>query len=89
MDVRSLCWCVLKSTSQRRKLHGNSLKHMVTILQEFVGDTRPKLCSILKCFSVNLVRNLEKLRKLKDDLQDEEGEIRQLVDRTMDSHGLV
>ena len=35
------------------------------------------------------VRNLEKLRKLNDDLQDKEGEIRQLVDHTMDSHGLV
>ena len=32
---------------------------------------------------------MEKLCKLKDDLQDKEGEIRQLVDYAMDSHGLV
>ncbi len=35
------------------------------------------------------MRNLEKLCKLKEDLRDKEGEIRQLIDRAMDTHGLV
>ena len=35
------------------------------------------------------MRNLEKLCKLKEDLRDKEGEIRQLIDHAMDGHGLV
>ena len=93
MDVCSLCQCSLKSASQRRKLHGGSLKHVVSILQELVGELwipatetlfHPEAFLCRPC-----VRNLQKLCKLKEDLRDKEGEIRQLIDRAMDAHGLV
>ena len=93
MDVCSLCHCSLKSASQRRKLHGGSLKHVVSILQELVGELwipatetlfHPEAFLCRPC-----VRNLENLCKLKEDLRDKEGEIRQMIDRAMDAHGLV
>ena len=93
MDVCSLCQCSLKSASQRRKLHGGSLKHVVSILQELVGELWIPVTETLfhpEAFLCRLcVRNLEKLCKLKEDLQDKEGEIRQLIDHAMDAHGLV
>ena len=65
----------------------------MSILQELVGELwipatetlfHPEAFLCRPC-----VRNLEKLCKLKEDLRDKEGEIRQLIDRPMDAHGLV
>ena len=93
MDVCSLCQCLLKSARQRRKLHGGSLKHVVSILQELVGELWIPATETLfhtKAFLCQpCMRNLEKLCKLKEDLRDKEGEISQLIDRAMDAHGLV
>ena len=93
MDVCSLCRCTLKSTGQRRKLHGTSLTHVVAILQEFVGELWTAASETLfhpEAFLCRpCMRNLEKLRKLGSLLRDKEDEIRQLVNRAMDAHGLV
>ena len=93
MDVCSLCRCTLKSTGQRRKLHGTSLTHVVAIPQEFIGELWTAASETLfhpEAFLCRpCMRNLEKLRKLRDLLRDKDDEIRQLMNRAMDAHGLV
>ena len=93
MDVCSLRQCTLKSTGQRRKLHGTSLTHMVAILQEFVEELWTPASETLfhpEAFLCQpCVQNLEKLHKLRDDLRAKQNEIRQLVNCTMGAHGLV
>lgn len=93
MDVCLLCRCVLKSASQRRKLHGDSMMHVVAVLHELVGEhvwtpATETLFHLEEFLCRPCVRSLEKPRKLKDELQAKESEIRKLLDSAMDEHGL-
>ena len=62
-----LCRSSLERANQRRKLHSDSTKHVLTILWEFVGELETAAIEILfhpEAFLCRpCVRNVEKVQK--------------------------